>query len=113
MAESQVTDDRRSFRAPDELWEPLLALAPVVDKTTAAATLRRLIQDYLHKYRVFWAEEHPDIDPEQKPVPWYECEECGDVHRLIPGNDPRTQAPWGCSVTKSFQDRLEKEKENQ
>lgn len=104
-----AAEDRRTIRAPDELWVPFLALVRVAEKADGSTVLRRLMQEYLADYAVFWAPEHPDIDPDQKPIPWYECEEHQDVHRLVPTADVRTHNPWGCSVTKSRQDRLEKE----
>lgn len=109
----ETPEDRRTIRAPDELWKPFLALARVARQMDGSTWLRELIQAQLADYAVFWAPEHKDIDPQERPVPWFECEEHQDVHRLLPDpNDPRTQIPWGCSVIKSRQDRLDKEKEN-
>ena len=112
MTDVQTMDEAdkpRTIRAPDAVWKPFLQLAQVAETLSGSDVLRRAMQEYLTRYRVFWAPEHPDIDPEQKPVAWYECEEHQDVHRLVPTTDERTRAPWGCSVTKSFQDRIEKE----
>lgn len=93
----------RHFRAPDDLWKPLVEVAKTAEKLSAADILRRLMADYLQDYRVFWAPEHPDVDSEQRPVAWYECNECDDVHRVS-----GVGAPWGCSVVKARQDRLDK-----
>jgi hypothetical protein len=93
----------RSLRIPDELWFPFLELVPQVEHTGASAQLRKMIQTYLANYKVFWAPEHPDIDPQKQSIAWYECDECNDVHRLSGKG-----APWGCSVVKAHDDRLKK-----
>ena len=108
----ETPEDRRTIRAPDELWKPFLALARVAKQMDGSTWLRELIQAQLADYGVFWAPEHKDIDPEEKSIAWYECQEHGDVHRLVPNpDDKRTHNPWGCSVMKSRQDRLDAEKE--
>lgn len=113
MTAASSTDRARNFVAPDELWFPFLQLVPLVEQSNGSVRLRRFIQEFLDEYKVFWAPEDPKIDPEKKPVAWYECDECNDVHRLIPNpNDERTMPPWGCSVLKARQDRLEKLKES-
>lgn len=114
MTAASPSDDKtRTFLAPDELWKPFLQLVPLVDQSNGSVRLRRFIQEYLDEYRVFWAAEAKEIDPEKKPIAWYECDEHNDVHRLFPNpNDERTHAPWGCSVLKARQDRIEKLKES-
>lgn len=91
----------RTVRVPDELWVPFQDLVKTVEHATTSVPLRRFIRSYLDDYKVFWAPEHPDLDPSEAPIPWYECVECDDVHRLS-----GVGAPWGCSVTKSRDDRL-------
>lgn len=113
MTAASPTDRARNFLAPDELWLPFLQLVPLAEKSNASARLRQFVQEYLDDYRVFWAPEAPEIDPEQKPIAWYECDECDQPHRLLPNlADARTHAPWGCSVLKARQDRLDKLKES-
>lgn len=100
---------KAQFACPDDTWKPFGALMPIVTGASASAALRKHIQDTLKEYRVFWAPEHKAIDPDEKPVAWYECDECNDVHRLVPDPaDPRQAPPWGCSVLKAHQDRVEK-----
>jgi hypothetical protein len=113
MTAASPGDKTRTFLAPDELWQPFLQLVPLVEQSNGSVRLRKFIADYLGEYKVFWAPEAPEIDPEEKPIAWYECDECNDVHRVFPNpNDKRTHAPWGCSVLKARQDRLEKLKES-
>lgn len=108
MTDAQTMDEApdkpRTIRAPDEIWSPFLQLAQAAEKLSGSDVIRRQMQAYLKEYRVFWAPEHKDIDPAEKHVAWYECDECNDVHRLSGRG-----APWGCSVLKAHQDRLDKE----
>lgn len=101
--EQEASDKPRTIRAPDEIWLPFLQLAGAAEKLSGSDVVRRQIQAYLDDYRVFWAPEHSNIDPDQKPIAWYECDECDDVHRLSGRG-----APWGCTVLKARQDRLDK-----
>jgi hypothetical protein len=113
MTAASPGDKTRTFIAPDELWLPFLKLVPQVEQSNGSVRLRKFIADYLDEYRVFWAPEAKEIDPHEKPVAWYECDECDMPHRLLPDpHDPRTHAPWGCSVLKARQDRQEKLKES-
>ena len=113
MTAASPGDKARTFLAPDELWLPFLKLVPLVERSNGSVRLRKFLADYLNEYKVFWAAEAPEIDPEEKPVLWYECDEHNDVHRVFPDpDDARTHAPWGCSVLKSYQDRQEKLKES-
>lgn len=89
----------RTMRIDPELWFPFQELCRQVAKTNASTQLRRWISDWLEEYRVFWAED--PVTP-GKWVAWYECESCDTSHRLSGDN-----APWGCSVTKSYSDRRE------
>jgi len=95
-----AADPVRPFRAPDDLWKPFVELARVAERLSGADVLRRLMQEFLDKYRVFWAPEHEAVDPTMPMIAWYECDECDDVHRLS-----GEHAPWGCSVVKALQDR--------
>lgn len=113
MTAASPSDKTRTFLAPDELWLPFLQLVPQVEQSNGSVKLRKFIAEYLDEYRVFWAAEAKEIDPTEKPIAWYECDECDMPHRLLPNpNDPRTHAPWGCSVLKARQDRLDKLKES-
>lgn len=96
-------DPVRPFRAEDGLWKPFVEATEAVEGMSAAAVLRRAIREYLDTYKIFWAPEHAAIDHTETPIAWYECDECDDVHRLNGKG-----APWGCSVTKAHQDRLDK-----
>lgn len=113
MTAASSSDKTRTFLASDELWQPFLQLVPLVEQSNGSVRLRRFIQEYLAEYRVFWAREAPEIDPTEKFIAWFECDECDQPHRLLPDpSDKRTHAPWGCDVLKARQDRLEKLKES-
>lgn len=100
----KVDPGARSLRVPDEVWYPFLELIRQVEHIGASAKIRMWMMSYLAEYKVFWAPELKDVDPYERPIPWYECVECNNVHRLS-----GAFAPWGCSVVKARDDRKELE----
>lgn len=95
----------RTIRMDTEIWTPFLALCREVERTSGSSVLRQWIQEWLESYGVFMAPEVAEIDPERKPVPWFECETHQCAHRLS-----GLGVPWGCSPAKSRADRLERQR---
>lgn len=92
-----------TVKLQESLWEPFKQLVEQTEQAPASVVLRRYIQNYLHEYRVFWAEAAPDTPVK---VAWYDCLECDEPHRL-----DGVGTPWGCTVTKAHQDRKAKEQQ--
>lgn len=103
MTTTTAAPSPRTVRVADDLWVPFVALTALAEHAGASVVIRRFISEYIAEYGVFWAPEHKDIDPAEKPTAWYDCIECDMPHRLSGLN-----TPWGCSVTKARDDRRER-----
>lgn len=93
----------RTIRVNHELWESFTALVTALDpNSSASAKIREMMKSFVDDHAVFMAAEHESIDPTTPLIPWYDCEEHDQPHRLLGGQ------PWGCSVAKARADRLAK-----